>query len=341
MRVCRNASGEGDGHGRRTFRADAAAGRRQRPARARLDAEGRTAPTPRRPAARAGARARRAVRLCRPPPPAERRIGVVCHVFYPDVLPEILALTDAIPLRHRLFLSTDTTEKQAEIEHILAAHPGRTPVDLRLVPNRGRDIAPKYVAFADIYPHLDRVLFLHTKKSLHSRGGDEWRRALMSALVGSPATAASALAIFEAAPDVGIVYPARTGLGARAPRWDGNFAIARDAFARIGLALDPKTPLDFPSGSMFWARPAALQPILDLHLRLEDFQPEAGQIDGTLAHALERSVLVAAACAGFRGIKTIPAETASASNHQKIASVEALRRAVAFPDPVPDVGSPR
>lgn len=264
-----------------------------------------------------------------PPPPAERRIGVVCHVFYPDVLPEIIQAIETIPLPYRLFLSTDTAEKKTEIERILAARPNPPPVDLRLVPNRGRDIAPKYVAFADIYPELDRVLFLHTKKSLHSRGGDEWRRALMSALVGSPATAASALAIFEAAPDVGIVFPARTGLGARAARWDGNFAIARDTFARIGLALDPTAPLDFPSGSMFWARPAALQPILDLHLSLEDFQPEAGQIDGTLAHALERSVLVAAAHAGFRGIKTIPAEAASGASHRRIETAEALRRALA------------
>ena len=54
---------------------------------------------------------------------------------------------------------------------------------------------------------------------------------------------------------------------------------------------------------MFWARTAALRPLLDLHLSFDAFPEEQGQTDGTLAHAIERLYFLACEHAGFAWMK--------------------------------------
>jgi lipopolysaccharide biosynthesis protein len=56
---------------------------------------------------------------------------------------------------------------------------------------------------------------------------------------------------------------------------------------------------EFISGSMFWARLPSLHPLLDASLSEYDFETEAGQIDGTFAHAVERVFGICAKDAGF------------------------------------------
>jgi lipopolysaccharide biosynthesis protein len=93
-------------------------------------------------------------------------------------------------------------------------------------------------------------------------------------------------------------FAVRNGVG-----WNDNLAGAQALATRMGLALEPDAPLEFPAGSMFWARSAALRPLLDLGLSVEDFEPEAGQEDATVAHAVERLYFHACEQAGYRWIK--------------------------------------
>lgn len=60
---------------------------------------------------------------------------------------------------------------------------------------------------------------------------------------------------------------------------------------KMGIKLPLNEAIDFPVGSMFWARSAALKPLLDLQLGFEDFEDtNPRQRDGTLAHALSAAL---------------------------------------------------
>jgi lipopolysaccharide biosynthesis protein len=50
---------------------------------------------------------------------------------------------------------------------------------------------------------------------------------------------------------------------------------------------------------MFWARPQALKPLIDLGLTWDDYPDEPLPIDGTLLHALERLLPFSAAQSGY------------------------------------------
>ena len=62
--------------------------------------------------------------------------------------------------------------------------------------------------------------------------------------------------------------------------------------------------LAFPAGSMYWLKPAMIAMIKALMLAPEEFEVEAAQLDGTLAHAFERALGFLVAAGGLRVVET-------------------------------------
>src|SRR5262249_37082721 len=86
-------------------------------------------------------------------------------------------------------------------------------------------------------------------------------------------------------------------------QWGKNFRTARQIAGRMNINLKAGGYLDMPSGSMFWARPDALRPFIDLHLDFQDFPSEPCELDGTFAHAIERLFLFVCEKAGYSWTK--------------------------------------
>jgi lipopolysaccharide biosynthesis protein len=251
-------------------------------------------------------------------PSYPEQIAVVCHIFHTDMTRMILtALADA-EIMADLFISTDTSDKANKIQSI-AEHWTNGTIDIRVVENRGRDIAPKLITFADVYNLYPLILFLHSKRSEHAEAGNGWRDYLLSCLIGSPGIVRSIQDIFALCPKMGIVMPAHfpqlrqlvAGI-----HWGQNFRKARRLAWKMDIDIGESGLVDFPSGSMFWARPAALRPLLSLGLKFSDFPPEPVWKDGTLAHCIERLILFSCEKAGLTWLKVVNENVATPEQPQ-------------------------
>ncbi|MFC3221270.1 rhamnan synthesis F family protein [Tianweitania populi] len=229
-------------------------------------------------------------------------LAVICHIFHENLTPEIHRYLRSIPFKSDIYISTDTASKKAIIERQFASW-NNGCVQVRVTENRGRDIAPKLVGFRDVYDEYEFVLHLHSKQSSHDSVLNGWRGYLLENMLGSPEIVQSVFEAFTREPKLGIVAsqhfePVRAWIN-----WGGNLDLANRLLAKFGKPFSYDQALDFPSGSMFWARSAALKPLLDLQLCPEDFPSEQAQIDGTLAHAIERLFYIACEYAGFTWMK--------------------------------------
>jgi lipopolysaccharide biosynthesis protein len=131
---------------------------------------------------------------------------------------------------------------------------------VRIAQNRGRDIAPKLISCRDVYDNYEYILHVHTKKSPHRGHENGWRSFLLDTLIGTPKTVDSVFEAFRTNPRLGMIAPQHLEDIRPYVGWGWNFEIARQFGQRLGIPLSLDGAVDFPSGSMFWARSAALKP---------------------------------------------------------------------------------
>lgn len=230
------------------------------------------------------------------------KVAAIVHLFYEDLAGEFRSYLSSNPGDMDVYISTTDTFKADVIGRAFRGWE-KGVVEVRVVPNRGRDIAPKLITFSDVYDRYDYVLCLHGKRSHHASVLAPWRHFLLESLIGSEDIVNCILYAFENNPQLGLIAAQHFEPMRHWTNWGGNLKNAAGLASQMGFALDESSPLDFPSGSMFWARSAALKPILNLHLKLEQFEEESGQTDATFAHAIERLFFHTCEHAGFDWIK--------------------------------------
>jgi lipopolysaccharide biosynthesis protein len=238
------------------------------------------------------------------PSVSSARIAVVAHIYYEETCPDIAQALQALQEPFDLLITT-TPDKLALITALVT--PQFAQAEIHAVDNKGRDIRP----FIAVLPLLlerqyQAVLKLHSKKSLHRGDGDLWRQTLITQLLPSGSELPHMINSLHEYPALGLIAPQGNVLNVQ--RYIGsNQAWVEKLVFELGESASwlKQTQPWFAAGTMFWFKPQSVQSLLHCpSIQQDAFETEKGQIDGTLAHAVERVLGCATLANGYHVIDT-------------------------------------
>lgn len=219
---------------------------------------------------------------------SKAQICLQIHIFYLDLLENIVTEINKIPYAFDCYISTDSTDKAEYIRNYFKSHSNAVNVIVEIYDNKGRDVYPLIAQMSKYVIKYKFICHMHTKKSKIDIFGDNWREYLFGSLFGSKENIENILKNLEMNKGLGIVFPKPFQNLENAIHWGLNKELAENVLQK--LDIDIKLPVNnivFPVGNMFWARVDAVLPIFTNTLA-NNFPNEKGQADGTIAHAIER-----------------------------------------------------
>lgn len=232
-------------------------------------------------------------------PQPDGRVAVVCHVYHEELWPAFVEALRRLPANTTFFFTTVIAKVPVVQPLIEADFPSAT---LIICENRGRDVGPLFELLKHARLEDYRyVLKIHTKKSPHldKQAGDAWLKSSLAQLVPEQGVDAL-LSTLDTRPEIGLVGPAGMLLSAQQMigRNGENYQGMKQWAKRFEYDLDA-ADYSFVAGTMFWARGEIFGPLRELGVKQSDFEAETGQLDGTLAHVMERMFPLAALRSGF------------------------------------------
>jgi hypothetical protein len=233
----------------------------------------------------------------------ETRAALHLHLHYPEQADVLIRALGTARQKPDLFISVTSEEGKVKVKELLEKYRVEYR-ELAVFPNRGRDLGPFLTGFRESLLNYEIVGHFHNKGSKHAPSDfvKRWNAFLSGNLIGRCGQMMDTILDRMAAdPKIGIVYPDDPMIWG----WFENYTIGKTLLEKLGLAIqNANTFFNYPAGSMFWARTAALKPLFDLGLRWEDYPEEPISQDATILHAIERLFGIIPEQIGYRTLLT-------------------------------------
>ncbi len=217
------------------------------------------------------------------------KLAVIVHIYQEKDWSYIQGRLKILEgINHDLYVTV--TEKDRKILNtILRQSPNSVA---QIVPNRGRDILP-FLHVAQRIRNLNYQYILKLDTKRFAGGGDDQEQ--FEEIIDKLLPSKDHVTVIMAKLGQGgsLIGPAGHYVSLNKYMGDNSSQITEYLERLIGTKatkdiLDNQEKYAFFAGAMFWARFDAIAPLLDLLFTPEDFEAERGQVDGTLAHSLER-----------------------------------------------------
>jgi len=122
--------------------------------------------------------------------------AIQVHVFYFDLIDEIIKKTNNIPVKFDLYITTVSINKKSYIERFIKGKTKANKYEIIVVMNKGRDVLPLLTQFKNVVKNYKYICHIHTKKSKHNKIYRSWRQYLYDNLLGSEETVSEILTDF-------------------------------------------------------------------------------------------------------------------------------------------------
>jgi lipopolysaccharide biosynthesis protein len=142
------------------------------------------------------------------------------------------------------------------------------------------------------------ILKIHTKRSNHLKKKNLWKDDLFEKMIGKDCIG-KVIHTFNQHQEIGMIGPSGHILP-MSLYYGANAQSVLSLSLRMGLNKEQLRNLHFTAGTMFYIRKEALLPVLALGLKDDHFETEDKQLDGTMAHALERAITSSLLASGLK-----------------------------------------
>lgn len=241
------------------------------------------------------------------------------HIYDHTMAEELAKYASNMPAEADIYISTVSEEKKTAI---LKAFAGlHNYIEVRVLPNRGRDVSALLASFKDVVINYDIACVTHDKKTGYLKPqtvGEGFAYMGYENILGSATFVQQVLQAFAEDPYLGLLYApdpnhadfiTHVGL-----EWGANFECTKQLAQklRLNVPMDEKHPPMAPFGSSFWFRTKSMEPLFAKDWTYEDFPPEPfNMTDGSILHAIERIYPYVAQHAGYYSAMLSTADYAS------------------------------
>ena len=217
-------------------------------------------------------------------------VVIQAHIFYNDLIFDIINKTNNIPVKFDLLISTTSIAIKENILKNYIKYSKSNKYEVILVQNMGRDILPLLIQLKNNFKRYKYLCHIHSKKSLTSPEiGNKWRNYLFNNLLGNKEIVKEILSDFENMDKLGFIFPETyydiinqslilTKITKKYMQY-----ILNKLFNNYKIG----NKLIFPAGNMFWARINAIYQIFEYNFNLYYFK-EKDLTNDSIIHGIER-----------------------------------------------------